>query len=155
MYLSYRMAMSKNGFDYDPETSVGYQLRKTFRRMEALLRKEIEPAGVSISVWYYLRVLWRQDGIKQRELAELVGLMQPTTVNALQNMRDAGLVRMEADRTDARAVRIHLTDKGRRLKQILLPRVAQINQIALRGIAKRDYETFMSTLRTIQLNTQR
>lgn len=147
------MPTSKPKLPYDEEESVGYQLRKTFRKMEVLLKKQIEPAGISIGVWYYLRVLWEKEGLNQRELAELVGRMQPTTVSTLQGMRERGLVRMEADATDRRVVRIYLTDEGRRLEKALLPRIGSINDMVLKGVSRHELRTFMTTLRKIQRNT--
>ena len=148
------MTASRSRLQHDKETSVGYQLRKTFRKMEALLKKQIEPEGISIErLVLPARALGEKEGLKQRELAELVGMMQPTTVSALQNMEQRGLVRMEPDESDRRVVRIYLTDEGRRLKKVLMPRVASINDIALKDVGEQELKIFMSTLRKIQRNT--
>jgi MarR family transcriptional regulator, organic hydroperoxide resistance regulator len=109
--------------DYDPEQSVGYQLRKISREMAALLKMQISSEKITIGMWYFLRALWQRDGVIQRELTESVGLMQPTTVAALRSMETRGLVRMEPDKTDRRSIRIFLTSEGRRLKTRLLPKV--------------------------------
>ena len=139
-------------FEYRPEASVGYQLRKTSREMAGLLKAQIATQNISIGMWYFLRALWERDGVIQRELTDHVGLMQPTTVAALRNMQSLGLVRMEPDKTDRRSIRIFLTKEGRRLKPRLLLKVAEINKIALKGVSKEDCKLFLNVLKTIHDN---
>jgi MarR family transcriptional regulator, organic hydroperoxide resistance regulator len=139
-------------FEYDSQTSVGYQLRRTSRATASLLKAQIAGESISIGMWYFLRALWERDGVIQRELTDYVGLMQPTTVAALRSMERLRLVRMEKDKTDRRSIRIFLTKEGRRLKTKLLPKVAEINKIALRGISKEDCELFLSLLKKIHGN---
>jgi MarR family transcriptional regulator, organic hydroperoxide resistance regulator len=139
-------------FEYGPQTSVGYQLRKTSRAMAGLLKAQIAGENISIGVWYFLRALWERDGVIQRELTDHVGLMQPTTVAAVRSMQRLGLVRMEPDKTDRRSIRIFLTKEGRRLKPKLLPKVAEINKIALNDISKDDCKLFLSVLKKVHDN---
>lgn len=139
-------------FEYDPQASVGYQLRKASRAMAGLLKAQIASENISIGMWYFLRALWERDGVIQRELTEHVGLMQPTTVVALRSMQSQGLVRMEADKTDRRSIRIFLTKEGRRLKPKLLPKVAELNEIALKNVSNEERELFLSVLKRIYDN---
>jgi DNA-binding MarR family transcriptional regulator len=138
--------------EYDPEESVGYQLRRTSREMAALLKARIASANITIGMWYFLRALWQRDGVIQRELTDYVGLMQPTTVAALRSMENRGLVRMEPDKTDRRSIRIFLTGEGRRLKTRLLPKVADINNTVLKGMTEAEIATFMKALKRIHDN---
>ena len=62
-------------------------------RSSGSLEKRISPHGVTRGQWYFLRVLWEEDGLSQRELSVRVGMMEPTTVIALRSMEKAGLVR--------------------------------------------------------------
>jgi DNA-binding MarR family transcriptional regulator len=138
--------------EYSPEVSVGYQLRKTSREMAGLLKAQIASENISIGMWYFLRALWERDGVIQRELTEYVGFMQPTTVAALRSMQSLGLVRMERDKTDRRSIRIFLTKKGRRLKARLLPKVAEINKIALKDVREEDFKLYLNVLKKIHDN---
>jgi DNA-binding MarR family transcriptional regulator len=138
--------------EYSPEVSVGYQLRKTSREMAGLLKAQIASENISIGMWYFLRALWERDGVIQRELTEYVGFMQPTTVAALRSMQSLGLVRMERDKTDRRSIRIFLTKEGRRLKARLLPKVAEINKIALKDVREEDFKLYLNVLKKIHDN---
>ena len=101
--------------------SVGYQIRATHRALQRFLQLKIEPHGVTLGMWYFLRALWHEDGLTQRELSRRAGTMEPTTLNAILNMEKKGLVRRVQNRKDRRKWHVHLTAKGRRLKAELIP----------------------------------
>ena len=118
-----------------PSRSVGYLVRQTHRAFTRALQARIAPHGVSIGMWFFLRALWQEDGISQRELSQRVGMMEPTTASALTNMERKGLVRRIRNRTDRRIVNVFLTERGRALRRELLPLAAEVNEAALRGVS--------------------
>jgi MarR family transcriptional regulator, organic hydroperoxide resistance regulator len=118
-----------------PSRSFGYLVRQTHRAFTRALQARIAPHGVSIGMWYFLRVLWQEDGISQRELSQRVGMMEPTTASALNNMERKGFVRRLRNRTDRRVVNVFLTERGRALRRELLPLAADVNDIAVRGLS--------------------
>ena len=118
-----------------PSRSVGYLVRQTHRAFTRALQARIAPHGVSIGMWYFLRVLWQEDGISQRELSQRVGMMEPTTASALNNMERKGFVRRLRNRTDRRVVNVFLTERGRALRRELLPLAADVNDVAVRGLS--------------------
>src|SRR5207245_11279728 len=76
-----------------PSRSVGYLVRQTHRAFTRALQARIAPHRVSIGMWYFLRVLWQEARISQRELSQRVGVMEPATASALNNMERKGFVR--------------------------------------------------------------
>ena len=70
----------------DPENSIGYLARVVFRSFSRLLERGTLTYDVSAGQWRFLRQLWREDGITQRELSERVGMREPTTVVALKGL---------------------------------------------------------------------
>ena len=61
-----------------------------------------------------LRLLASNDGISQRDLADILHLSRPRVTNILQALQKAGSVRREPDAADQRVTRVFLTDEGRR-----------------------------------------
>lgn len=45
------------------EQSLGYQTRIAQRAIQRRLQSIIEPHGVTLGMWYFLRVLWIHDGL--------------------------------------------------------------------------------------------
>jgi len=59
-----------------------------------------------------MRELAHNDGVTQRDLAEILSVSRPTVTVMLQKMERAGLVERHVDETDQRFTRIHLTEAG-------------------------------------------
>src|SRR5262249_57263649 len=70
--------------DFPPDESSGYLVRDAHRAFQRLLERRIAAYGVTRGQWYFLRALWNEDGLTQRELSARVGMMEPTTVIALR-----------------------------------------------------------------------
>ncbi len=133
-----------------PGRSVGYLVRQTHRALTRALQARIAPHGVSIGMWFFLRALWQEDGISQRELSHRVGMMEPTTATALTSMERKGYVRRIRNRTDRRIVNVFLTERGRALRRELLPLAAEVNEVALRGITINEAAQLRALLSKIQ-----
>jgi DNA-binding MarR family transcriptional regulator len=65
-------------------------------------------------------------------------MREPTTVTALNGMEKSGLVRRVPSKNDRRKVHIYLTPRARKLKDKLMPMVAEVNVVAARGIDPND-----------------
>lgn len=129
---------------------MGYQVRQTHRLVQRALQSRIERHGVTLGMWYYLRVLWDRDGITQRELSRVIGTMEPTTLSAIASMEAAGLVRRERDARDRRKMNVFLTPKGRGLQTTLLPSAVEVVQLATRSITDRERGMLLALLRAMQ-----
>jgi MarR family transcriptional regulator, organic hydroperoxide resistance regulator len=133
-------------------SSVGYQIRMTHRLLQRYLQLQIEPYGITLGMWYFLRALWDEDGITQRELSKRIGTMEPTTLSAIQAMLRARLVRRVRDKSDRRKLYIFLTPKGRKLKEQLLPLAREVVASALLDLSPSDNQEILRLLRAIQGN---
>src|SRR5262245_57034780 len=138
--------------DLPHHESEGYLVRDAHRAFQRLLERHIVPYGVTRGQWYFLRVLWTEDGLSQRELSQRVGMMEPTTVIALQSMEKAGLVRRERSAEDKRKAQVWLTPKAQRLKHRLLPVARHITMQARHGISPREFLAFRDVIRRLTAN---
>lgn len=134
------------------DESVGYQLRLTNRLMARYLQQKIVPHGVTSGMWYFLRALWREDGLTQRELSQIVGTMEPTTLTAIKSMEKKGLVRRVTNKEDRRKKHIFLTEEGRRLRDELIPLAREVVDESVEGFSDRERTAFLEYLKVIQSN---
>ena len=133
--------------------SLGYQIRTTHRLFQRALQLEIERSGVTLGMWYFLRVLWSEDGITQSELSQRVGTMEPTTLSAIRDMERNGLVRRAPHPGDRRKINIYMTDEGRALRDQLLP-TAHAVIAASAGLTDREKTMLIAMLKAMQANLQ-
>ena len=120
----------------DPLThSIGYLVRATHRAFAQDLQRYLAPHGIPVGMWYFLRALWQEDGLTQRELGQRIGSMDPTTVEQLRNMERRGLIERRRSVADRRKIHVFLTPEGRALRRRLLPYVDAVNTTALDGLS--------------------
>ena len=100
-----------------PENSLGYLCRIAFRNFSRALEKRTLPLGVTAGQWRFLRVLWAEDGLSQRELSRRVGMREPTTVVALKSLEKSGYIRREPNASDRRITNVFLTQAARDIRQ--------------------------------------
>jgi len=139
-------APRRQGVSLPLETSVGYLVRMTHRAFTRVLQSRIEPHGVTVGMWYFLRVLWAEDGITQRELSQRIGMMEPTTVTALNNMERRGLIRRSRNPHDRRKINVYLTAKGRALRTRLMPLAMEVNAVALQDFSPAEIDALRHLL---------
>ena len=132
--------------------SIGFQIRHTHRLFQRYLQMQIEPHGITLGMWYFLRVLWTEDGLTQRELSQRAGTMEPTTLVAIKAMVANGLVERRRNAKDGRKINIFLTKKGKSLRDIWVPNAMGVNASAMEGISDEDQEKLLDLLKKIQAN---
>jgi DNA-binding MarR family transcriptional regulator len=145
---------SANG-GYPPIESAGYLVRDAHRAFQKLLEKRIAAHGITRGQWYFLRVLWIEDGLSQRELSARVGMMEPTTVIALRSMEKAGLIRRARSNKDKRVANVWLTAKAKRIREQMLLLARGINDDASQGLSREDFDTFRRIITRMTENLDR
>jgi DNA-binding MarR family transcriptional regulator len=138
--------------DFPFADSVGYQVRRTHRALQRFLQLKIEPHGVTLGMWYFLRALWHEDGLNQRELSRRVGTMEPTTLSAILNMEKKGFVRRVQNKVDRRKLHVHLTPKGRALKTKLIPLAREVVATAVQSLSRKEIKQMLDGLVEVQKN---
>jgi len=132
--------------------SLGYHLRTLTETWSVLLQRRLGPLGGTFPQWRYLRELWEEDGLTQRELSDRVGRQAATTVTALCVLRRSGLIRTVRAKEDRRKRRVFLTEKGRALNRVMTPTIIAIEDAVLRNIDDADIVALKRTLASMQQN---
>lgn len=135
--------------------SSGFLVRDANRAFQRLLEKRIASYGVARGQWYFLRVLWNEDGLSQRELSARVGTMEPTTVIALRTMEKSGLIRRVRSTDDRRRSHVWLTPKAQRLRTELLTLARGITDAAEAGIRRGELALFRRLIARMTANLDR
>ena len=121
------------------------------RSLTARLAEHSVPFGH----WAFLRILWQEDGLTQRQLSELAGMSEPTTFAAIRAMEEAGYVTRRQTAENRKNLYVHLTARGRALERALVPLAEEVNKIAVRGVPAAHVKAARSTLLAIAENLAR
>lgn len=116
-------------------------IREAARALVRALTLRLAEHGVSFGHWAFLRILWERDGLTQRELSEMAGVMEPTTFAALKAMEELGYVERRQMPENRKNVYVYLTAQGRALKNKLVPLAEGVNKVATRGVKADELAT--------------
>jgi DNA-binding MarR family transcriptional regulator len=132
-----------------PDDRMAHLIRDASRGLSRGLQMRLREHGVAHGHWMFLRILWRADGLTQRQLSEQAGVMEPTTFSALQSMEKLGYVTRQKLPDNRKQVRVFLTPKGTALRVVLVPLAEEVNRIGLMGVSMEDIAITRRTLLTL------
>jgi DNA-binding MarR family transcriptional regulator len=130
--------------------SFAWRMREISKGFAHALDRVLSDHGVTYGEWRCLRVLWQNNNIPQRELAERLDLTSAAMVFSVNRLERDGLARRIPDPGDKRAVFIRLTPKARRLEQALRPRSFEIHSGIFRDFADAEISALEKLLSKLQ-----
>jgi MarR family transcriptional regulator, organic hydroperoxide resistance regulator len=137
---------------YPPQDSIGHQVRWAHRALQRELEERLRPFGITNGMWHFLRALWEEDGLSQRELSDRVGTSEATTVSALHAMEKRGLALRVPNSDDRRKSNIFLTRPAKDMRDLLLQEAREVNRTATEGISAAEIASLKTTLGKIRKN---
>ncbi len=113
---------------FDRQSSFGWLINVVASQASKKFDTELKKHGLTIALWPPLMCLWEEEGINQSEIAKKSKVENSTTTRTLDKLAALGLIERRDDPHSRRSFLIYLTDKGRDLKEVLLPIPAALNQ---------------------------
>mgnify|MGYP001057319828 CR=1 FL=1 len=101
-----------------------------------------------------LYVLWEEDKVPIRVIAQKTGLAKNTLTSMLARMEEAGLVCRQGSPEDRRQVLVGLSPKAKELKRQFLAVSEEMNQLFYQGLSQEDACLLDSLLGSIQRNLE-
>ena len=129
-----------------PDDRLAHLIRDVARMQMRALQQRLAMHEVSFGHWTFLRILWVNDGLTQRELSESAGVMEPTTFSAVKAMEALGLIERRHLAGNRKNMHVFLTDKGRALEPVLVPLAEQVNDVSVQGISPSTVATVRKVL---------
>ena len=129
-----------------PDDRLAHLVRDAGRAFNKRLQVRLQQHNVSFGHWTFLRILWTSDGLTQKELSDLAGVMEPTTFSAIQAMEALGYVARKQKPDNRKNMYVHLTPKGKALKKALVPLAVDVNHVAVHGVSQAELLTTRKVL---------
>src|SRR4051794_2593328 len=128
------------------EERFAHLVKLAARGVARALQMRLTEHSVSYGHWTFLRILWDEEGLTQRELSARAGVMEPTTFAALKAMAQRGYVTRRRNPRSRKEMQVFLTPQGRALQAKLVPLAEEVNDVALRGVGVGDIAATRRTL---------
>jgi DNA-binding MarR family transcriptional regulator len=134
---------------------IAHLVRLAGRGFARALQIRLAAHDVNFGHWVFLRILWDEDGLSQRELSARASLTEPTTHTALQRLEALGYLERRKLGANKRRQHVFLTEIGQSLRHQLEPMAFEVNTVALDGIGEADQSLLREMLVTIIGNLQK
>lgn len=85
-----------------------------------------------------LFMLWKGDGVTQKEMADRLNLAPATITDVLQRMEKSALIDRMADPEDQRITRVYLTEKGKSLKREVFDLLKSLEEESFKGFTMEE-----------------
>lgn len=139
----------KHWREFVPDDRLAHLIRDVARAQQRALQQRLASHGVSFGHWTFLRILWIRDGLTQKELSALAGVMEPTTFSAVKSMEEMGLIERRQLAGNRKNMHVFLTTAGRALEKKLVPFAEEVNHISVRGLPDKTVALLRQALLSI------
>lgn len=128
-----------------PEETIDFHIRKLWSRIARIYNSEAAKYGGSMAIGQILLNI-EPDGTPSTKLGPRMGMEARSLVRTLQTMEEAGLIKRVPDKGDKRVVRIHLTPKGKQMRDVSRQTVIRFNQRVKEEIPSKDLANFHAVM---------
>jgi DNA-binding MarR family transcriptional regulator len=139
----------------DLSRNFGFILNDVARLLRTAFDRRVRSLGFTRSQWWVLNHLYRNDGLNQSELAEVLEVEKATLGRLLDRMEQKGWIRREADANDRRVRRVFLTDEVGPTMKAMRAAAADLRREALAGLTPEAQDHFVDTLIAVKTNLTR
>jgi DNA-binding MarR family transcriptional regulator len=126
------------------------QLVRTFYRAQRPIVQVLSADDVTLAQFDLLATLRYNDGVTQQELAERLLVTKGNVCGLIDRLEKLGWVERRGDERDGRVNRLHLTARGRRKVESLLPRHDAVVLTLLGKLSISQIQSLRSTLEEVE-----
>jgi MarR family transcriptional regulator for hemolysin len=121
------------------------------RQWQRVVDTALAGHGISNAMTTPLLMIGRSGGgIRQVELAQLIGVEGPSLVRILDKLAASGLVRRESDANDRRANLLWLTAEGQALLKQLETQLAALRKQTFGALSAQEMDTVLRFYRIVE-----
>jgi MarR family transcriptional regulator for hemolysin len=138
--------------DTPPSNTLGALLIDSARLLKQRFDQRARALGLTRAQWNVLSHLYRNEGVNQAGLADLMEVEPITVGRQLDRMEEAGWITRQPDPTDRRVRRIYMTAKAQDVLDHVRELSRDIYAEALKGIAPDTRDQLMTGLAQLRAN---
>jgi MarR family transcriptional regulator for hemolysin len=132
--------------------SLGIMLHDAARLLRRRFEQNAAHLGLSSAQWRLLVRVFKEEGITQARLAELLEVEPISVSRLIDRMEEGGWIERRADPQDRRVRNIYLSQKSRTIFQDMRAVADEVFGSALKGVSPDQREVLFHCLKTIISN---
>ena len=120
------------------EDTVSYLLGRVTTAFRNSLERHMGQIGLHGGQIFFLLELWKQDGLRQVDLAKRLSLSAPTVNKMLKGLIEINLVTRSRTDDDGRSTRIFLTERGRTMREEVESQWLELEESCLTSLTETE-----------------
>ena len=132
--------------------SVGKYISIIHRTGSSFLSKEFSKFNIGSGQYMYLIHLYKNDGLSQEELTEILNIDKGTTAKSIKKLETEGFVMRVKDKNDKRINRVYLTPKALEIKDEFLLSISSWENTLTSNLSDAEKEQTLTLLKKITNN---
>lgn len=129
-----------------PEETIDFHLRWAWHNIARLYNAEAGQHGLTMSVGFVLLSIDQKEGTPSTKLGPKMGMEPRSLTRTLKSMQEEGLIFRKHDKNDRRSVRIFLTEKGKKKREIAREKVVYFNETIQKQMGRKKVNEFISMM---------
>lgn len=129
-----------------PEETLDFHLRWAWHNIARIYNAEAMNHGLTMSVGFVLLSIDQKTGTPSTKLGPKMGMEPRSLTRTLKSMEEEGLICRKNDKNDKRSVRIFLTDKGRKKRDIAKTKVVYFNETIQKKLGRKKATEFIKII---------
>ena len=130
-----KMKQSKEEFTFSVDNCLGFIANRLVKSFLKVLDHKLSEFDLTGAQFCVLTKLFEEQGLTQTQLAHRLYIESPTLVRTLDRLEEAGLIERRRVPEDRRAFHIFLTEKGEKMKNLLMQKGREVHEIAIKGMS--------------------
>lgn len=132
--------------------SVGKYISIIHRTGSSFLSKEFSKFNIGSGQYMYLIHLYKNDGLSQEELTEILNIDKGTTAKSIKKLETEGFIMRVKDKNDKRINRVYLTPKALEIKDEFLSSINAWENTLTSNLSYAEKEQALTLLKKITYN---
>lgn len=129
-----------------PEETLDFHLRWAWHNIARIYNAEAARHGITMSTGFVLLSIDQKEGTPSTKLGPKMGMEPRSLTRTLKSMEEENLIHRKNDKNDKRSVRVFLTDKGKKKREIARSKVVYFNETLQKKLGKKNVTEFFKTM---------
>jgi len=130
-----------------------FRLIRLTKRWRQVVEQKVQLSGLTDATWRpLLHLLLLGNGIRQKDLADSIGITGPSLVRLLDTLINNQLIVRNEDADDRRAKKLYLTAAGETLARQIQESVQEIDELLLQGFSAEELKQMLDFTSRLENN---
>lgn len=134
---------------------IGVSIRQITRNIKQFVDQGLKDSEINEGQYEYFFMIYRNNGINQKELAEIMHVSKASVTKAIKKLLSTGFIERIKDKDDLRNYGLYVTEEGKKFAKRFEDYAVKIHQVMFLDISDEEIEILYSIITRIKENSQR